>query len=481
MKRTARLIVPALRYRAQRGFADERAVIDRALTLGVGGFCIFGGDAASVSTLTTDLRARSRVPLLIGSDVERGAGQQFAGATSLPPLAALGSLDDLETTRRAAALTAREALALGVNWLLAPVADVDLEAANPIVGSRSFGTDPKKVAAHVAAWIDAAQAEGVLCCAKHFPGHGRTVEDSHETLPRVTADSAALQQDLQPFRAAIGAGAGSVMTAHVLYDALDAGAPATLSPAILRRLLRESLAFDGLVVTDGLGMEGLQHAVAGDEAAAGIAAVNAGCDALLYPKDPPALAAALAAADGNDLDAERVADALGRVSAACARVRTTSAASGTAVGSRADLDWADEIAVRACHAARGRPHCADSVRLLTIDEDAGGPYAPPSRATFTDALRAAGVSVDPVTAAVADGPLVIAVFSDVRASKSVVGLSPQGRGVVHSALETVPDATVVVFGHARLCERIPGSHVLAAWGGEPVMQRAAARWLRRSH
>jgi beta-N-acetylhexosaminidase len=179
MRETGRLVFPALRWHSETGFTDERDTIDTALRLGAGGFCIFGGSAAAVSELTASLRQRSHVPLLIGSDLERGAGQQFPEATQLPPLAALGSLDDLTATRHAAELTAREALALGVNWIFAPVADVDLEPRNPIVGSRSFGTDPVRVAAQVAAWIDGCHAEGVLCCAKHFPGHGRTVDDSH--------------------------------------------------------------------------------------------------------------------------------------------------------------------------------------------------------------------------------------------------------------------------------------------------------------
>lgn len=317
-----RLVFPALRWHSETGYAAERDTIDTALRLGAGGFCIFGGNAAAVAELTASLRQRSRVPLLIGSDLERGAGQQFPEATQLPPLAALGSLDDLTATRHAAELTAREALALGVNWIFAPVADVDLEPRNPIVGSRSFGADPVRVAAHVAAWIDGCHAEGVLCCAKHFPGHGRTVDDSHATLPRVAVDRSALEHDLEPFRSAIDAGVDALMTAHVVFDALDADAPATLSRAVLAGLLRRELRYDGLIVTDALNMDGVLQAAGGSETRAAIAALNAGCDAILYPAELSGLADALEKAVGGDLDARRVRDATARIDAAAQRAAT---------------------------------------------------------------------------------------------------------------------------------------------------------------
>ena len=208
--------------------------------------------------LTKELRQKSRVPLLIAADLERGAGQQFSGATGLPPLAAIASLGDADAVRRAARLTAREARTLGLNWDLAPVCDLDIVPENPIVGTRSLGSDSRKVAMLAQAWIQACQAEGVLACAKHFPGHGRTRTDSHAGLPVVDASRAELMEhDLAPFRAAIEAGVAGVMTAHVSYPALDAsGAPATMSREMLQWLLRQQMRFDGLIVTDAMIMEG---------------------------------------------------------------------------------------------------------------------------------------------------------------------------------------------------------------------------------
>src|SRR5688500_10147906 len=291
----ARLLLPALRWSEGAGFGGSRDAIERGLELGVGGFILFGGTAAGVRELTAELHARSPHPLLIASDLERGAGQQFRGATPLPPAAALGALEDLDATERAGELTAREARALGVNWIYAPVADVDLEPDNPIIGVRAFGSDPEAVGRQVAAWVRGCARGGALSCAKHFPGHGRTLGDSHIERPTVDAPRGALEADLAPFRAAIAAGADAVMSAHVSYPGLDpSGAPATLSRAILHDLLRGELGFQGVVVTDALIMEGAT--TDSDEGASGVAAVAAGSDALLYPRDPEAVTRALRAA-----------------------------------------------------------------------------------------------------------------------------------------------------------------------------------------
>src|SRR6185437_1399177 len=222
MSEIAELFYPAIRWEESRGYEGQRAAIEEALKLGVGGFILFGGPSEHVAALTEDLHSKSRNALLIGSDLERGAGQQFAGQTALPPLAAIASLEDVQAIRRAAAVTAREARELGINWIYAPDCDLDIEPSNPIIGTRSFGSDPERVGEYAAAWIDACQAEGVLASAKHFPGHGRTTVDSHKELPRVeVSKEVLLETDLVPFRRAIERGVASVMSAHVAFPALD--------------------------------------------------------------------------------------------------------------------------------------------------------------------------------------------------------------------------------------------------------------------
>lgn len=480
MSRTAvapsRLLFPALRWDPAHGFAGAAEIVDAGITLGVGGFILFGGEAGAVAELTAELRRRSPHPLLIGADLERGAGQQFQGATSLPPAAALGALDDLEVTRRAGEVTAREAMALGVDWVYAPVADLDIEPRNPIVGTRAFGGAPERVAAHVVAWIEGCRAGGALACVKHFPGHGRTVTDSHVALPEVAAGRGELERDLLPFRAAIGAGVDSVMTAHVAYPALDpSGIPATLSPSILTGLLRESYGYQGLVVTDALIMEGVRGAGGAGEAA--VRAVAAGCDALLYPPDPIAVAEALAGEVGHGLAPGRVAEAVGRLDGAVDRTRDAPRGEW---GRESDRRWALDVAVRTLRPARA--HVAlpgGAIELVTVDDDVGGPYPPPSRAVFPAMLRSAGLDLGEAEAERAsDRSVVVAVYADIRAWKGRPGLSAAARDRVARAIEDRSDAVVVLFGHPRLMDELPGTApALIAWGGEALMQEAAARWL----
>lgn len=479
MKAIAQVLFPALRWKDGSGFDHEEQRIEEALRIGVGGFILFGGEAAAVRELTSDLRRRSRTPLLIGADLERGAGQQFRGATQLPPAAALAALDDLDITRRAGELTAREARALGVDWVYAPVADLDLEPRNPIVGTRSFGADPARAAAHVTAWIEGCRAGGALSCAKHFPGHGRTLADSHAELPVVAAERHELETDLAPFRAAIRAGVDAVMTAHVAFPALDpSGAPATLSSAIIQGLLRDELGFHGAVSTDALNMQGVIEG-GGEGGAAAVRALAAGCDVLLYPAEPAAAAAALEGALGGALPHARAEAAL----AAIARLRqraNTMTPQNAEWGRAEDHAWALSVAERTLRVVRGEPlRLPDALDLLTVDDDVGGPFPPGPRDAFPATLRSSGAEVTEVAQPTPGRPLVIAVYADIRGWKGRAGLSTRAVAAVANALEVAPDATVVLFGHPRLAAELPAkaTHVLAAWGGERLMQEAAARRL----
>ena len=487
----SRLLFPALRWDPERGDWDGADRVPELAGLGVGGWIVFGGPVAAVAELTARLRSSSPHPILIGADLERGAGQQFAGATPLPPAMALARLEDLDAPRRAGELTGREATALGVDWVYAPVADVDVEPANPIVGTRAFGADPMRAAAQVEAWVEGCGAAGALTCAKHFPGHGRTTADSHVARPVVDADAETLDAELAPFRAAIRAGVDGVMTAHVAYPTLDAsGAPATLSRPILHGLLRERLRFDGLVFTDALIMEGVTgpgtggDGEPGDAAEAAIRSVAAGCDALLYPPDAAAVAEALEAARGDTLPEERLADAADRIRRLAESRRRLSApgrpeaaappGTGNGVGRTADRAWALEQAVRAIHAVRGEATVQGPAELVTVDDDVGGPYAPPDRSTFPATLAKAGLGAVPVDVPTGSRPAVVALFADVRGFKGRAGLREAARSAVERAVAAAPSSLIVLFGHPRLAADLPGENVLCAWGGEPLMQEAAA-------
>jgi len=464
----AELVLPALRWDAEKGFAPCLEEAERALALGVGGFILFGGERAAIRALAAQLQAAAPHPLLIASDLERGAGQQAQGLTQLPPLRALAPLG-ADVVRDAARLTAREARDVGINWVLAPVVDLDVEAANPIVQTRAFGDDPEQVGTLGAAWIMACQAGGVLACAKHYPGHGRTVSDSHAGLPVVTSSRLALDADLVPFRMAAEAGVAAMMTAHVAYPALDpSGAPATYSTAIVKDLLRRELGFDGLVVTDALVMEGALQGL--DEAQGAVKALQADCDLLLYPKDVAAVAHALeAAAASGALDADLLEEAAIRRREAIARVAEPMALAPRDLA--AGQGQGEAIRVAAVEVLRGAlPAGLRRVRVDVIDDDAGGPYRNPPRSAFSDALRERGVELAD------DGARVVLVFCDVKSWKCRAGLSPEN----HAALARLADgaAAVVLFGHARRLAEVPGTApVLCAWSGDTGMQAAAARRL----
>jgi beta-glucosidase-like glycosyl hydrolase len=482
MSEIAELFYPAIRWDATHGFEGQRDAIDEALKLGVGGFILFGGPSEQVASLTEDLHSKSRVPLLIGADLERGAGQQFAGQTALPPLAAIASLEDLQSIRRSAAVTAIEARSLGLNWIYAPDCDIDVEPANPIIGTRSFGGDPERVAEYAAAWIDACQAEGVLACAKHFPGHGRTTVDSHKETPRVDESAETLRQtDLVPFRRAIERGVASVMSAHVAFPAFDpTGAPATLSRPILTDLLRTEMAFTGLLVTDALIMEGV---LAGGEAEAVVRALYAGCDCLLYPTNlRESVIAVQKAIDDKRLDATSIQQSLERRRR---WARWAALSKETNRPTRDESGWSSQIAERVVHMLQERmPQLPQPWHLTIVDDDIGGPYPAPSRDPLISALRSGGIDLvlDADPPVDESGSTVVALFGDVRAWKGRPGYSAAAKDAVRLALsrKARSDRLIVAFSHPRLVDELDVEvPILCAWGGEAVMQRAAARVLLR--
>ena len=483
MTEIAELFFPAIRWDSTHGYEDQRAAIDQALKLGVGGFILFGGPSEHVAVLTEDLHSKSRVPLLIGADLERGAGQQFTGQTALPPLAAIASLEDLQAIRRSAAVSAREAKSLGINWIYAPDCDIDVEPDNPIIGTRSFGADPERVGEYASAWIDACQAEGVLACAKHFPGHGRTTVDSHKMLPKVNESVETLREtDLVPFRRAIERGVASIMSAHVSFPALDpSGAPATLSRAILTNLLRDELGFSGLVVTDALIMEGV---LGGGEAEAVVGALHAGCDCLLYPTDLATSEAAVQKAiDDKRLNADEIHAALERRRR---WARWAALSNDSNRSTRDESGWSVQLAEQVVHSLRGRlPTLPQPWNLVIVDDDVGGPYPAPSRDPLISSLRAGGVDLV-VNGNGRDGAVapstVVALFGDIRAWKGRPGYSAGAKQAVRDALDRAggKERLIVQFSHPRLAEELQvDAPILCAWGGEAVMQRAAARVLLR--
>ncbi len=272
----------------------------RWLDQGLGGVLLFAENITGpgqLRELAADLRSQ-HPGVLIAADEEGGIVTRAEARTgsSYPGNAALGAVGDPGLTRQVAASIGAMLASGGVNLDLAPVADLGCHPANPIIGVRSFGADPARVAAHTAAFVTGVQSNLVAACVKHFPGHGRTDADSHLTLPVVGASLDELRAaDLVPFLAAIEAGVRSVMTAHVVFPAVD-DLPATISRRFLTGLLRAELGFGGVIITDALGMAAISDGVGSAEGA--VRSLAAGADLLCLPAEPaepdPALGAAAA-------------------------------------------------------------------------------------------------------------------------------------------------------------------------------------------
>ncbi|MDQ2099675.1 MAG: glycoside hydrolase family 3 N-terminal domain-containing protein [Tychonema bourrellyi B0820] len=259
--------------------------------LGVGGVILAGGSAAELTMRSHQLQSWAKFPLLLAADIEEGVGQRFAGATWFGPPMAIAEIakKNPEAADRYAeqmgAVTAMEARAIGLNWVLAPVVDVNNNPDNPVINVRAFGETPEIVSTLASAFIRGASTQSVLTTAKHFPGHGDTAVDSHLELPILPHSPTRLAEvELPSFVEAIANGVDAVMTAHLLIPAWDEEFPATLSRKILIGKLREELGFQGLIVTDALVMGAIANKYGANKGA--VLAAEAGADVLLMPLDP---------------------------------------------------------------------------------------------------------------------------------------------------------------------------------------------------
>ena len=287
---------------------------------GIRAVCLFRGnmtDAAQLSKLTADLRAVLGPEALIAIDQEGGAVVRSTWVPAPPAAMGLGAADDTGLAQRTGAAVARAVKALGFNWNFAPVLDLNNHPDNPVIAERSFGADPQRAAELAMAWMAGSEAEGVACCVKHFPGHGDTSVDSHRDLPTVDKPRDELEAfEFAPFRTAAPE-APAVMTAHIVYPAIDADNPATMSPAILDGILRREWNYGGVIITDGMDM----HAIAGRYGVgnAAVRALAAGADMVMalgtpQTQDETLDAIARAIADGT-VPRARVDESLARLAA----------------------------------------------------------------------------------------------------------------------------------------------------------------------
>jgi beta-N-acetylhexosaminidase len=391
----------------------------------VGGVIVFGenvADASELRSLAADLQRIAREAgsrrLFIAIDHEGGSVVRVGGGlTVLPGAMALAATPDpIASAERASAIAAQELRASGVTWDLAPVADVLDEPRNAILLNRSFGSDPKRVGELASAWIRPHAANGVLSCAKHFPGHGSTTVDPHTGLPELAHDRARLDRvDLVPFRAAIAAGAPAVMSAHIVMTAIDPDQPATMSAKVLGGVLRSDLGFDGIVVTDDLEMDALRSFGAVPDVA--VRAIAAGADHALLRFDEEAQKAAhrqlVDAFTGGRIPVGRLESAVRRVLAAKA---WQAAASETRPDAAANAAAAVDLARRAVTLLRNESVLPLRGRILAVAVDRPDITLIPDRPTLGDALRERGAAV--TTVAASQRPPASEISSAVAAARS---------------------------------------------------------------
>ena len=481
----------------------------------VGGFIVSVGSPLDIATKTNALQRASRVPLLFSADFETGAGFRvragyflpnaidLGGATVFPLQMALGAARDTALAYEVGRVTATEGRALGIQVAFGPVLDVNNNPANPVIGARSFSEDPNLTARLGAAFVRGVQAHGMLATGKHFPGHGDTETNSHLELSTVTASRARLDSvELVPFRAAIAAGVGAIMTYHGILPALDSsGLPATLSPRILGGLLRDTLSYRGLLVTDAMDMVGVLRQFGAAEAAR--RAVSAGADVLLMPSDVTGTIDAVVAG----VQAGRYEEQ--RIDASVRRLLELKRRFGLDRVRLVSLDSVRRVVGDTTHAAlarrvaeRGVVLVRDSLRLVPMtlrraarvlmityarrsDLGAGVGFAAELRRGY-DSVRSEFVSADDATPdfrrllSLADSAEAVVLGSYVNISSTTATAGAPRAFVDFVAALQARNARVVLvsFGTPYLLQQAASvSSYMIAWGPSQASQQAAARAL----
>jgi beta-N-acetylhexosaminidase len=485
-------------------------------TEGVGGITVSIGSPIEIAAKLNALQRLAPIPLLVGSDLEFGAGQRarggyfvpnavdLGGATIFPPEMAFGATRDTTLAYQEGQVTAIEGRALGIQIDYAPVLDVNNNANNPVINTRSYGESPALDATFGRAFIRGLQDHGMIATGKHFPGHGDTETNSHLALPVVHVSRARLDSvELVPFRAAVQAGVGAIMSFHGSMPALDpSGAPGTLSPLVLTDLLRDQIGFKGLVISDAMDMRGVLDQYGAVEAPK--RAVAAGADVLIQPLDVPQAIDAVVAGVREGRYPES------RIDASVRRLLTMKHNLGLDRRRLVDLDSIPDVVGDSTHLAIARTVADRSItvvrdsahlvplgklnknaRILSItiarrsDLGAGVAFNAALKLAFP-ALRTAYIDPDgandtawPLLAS-ADSADVTIVSSYVAQAWDVQSISAPHAivGFVQQLVDHHRRPIIVAFGNPYLLSQVPevGTYVVA-WGGFPVSQQAAARVL----
>jgi beta-N-acetylhexosaminidase len=497
----------------------------------IGGLILFRGAVYESVILVNRMQQLARYPLLISADLEAGAGMRFDDTINFPWNMAVAATGNPDYARRQGEVTAREARALGVQHVFAPVVDVNNNAANPVINVRSYGEDPADVARFGAAFTQGAQAAGVIATAKHFPGHGDTAVDSHRGLPEINVARERLNSvELVPFQSAVNAGVGSVMVGHIALPQIDATAitplpkavkgrptdtdeggeiveekatmPATMSP-VMGGILRNDLKFRGLIVTDALSMSGLTIYFTQDEAA--VRALEAGADMLLKPADVEAAFRGVRdALKSGRLSEKRIEESARRILAAkydlgLVNQRLTPIDTiDRTVSSRESTMLANEIAEHAVTLVRDEDKLIPLTALkpdakvlnvaITNGDDrlfVANPFVSrlaAGRKVETIALdeRSSEQEVQKTIELAKTADLIIAsLYGRVRSGQArSVGLPDAGAKVLTTLIGGKTPIVGISFGNPYLLQSFPGLRTyLVAYGDMPSLQQATARAL----
>ena len=475
---------------------------------GIGGFILFGGDIESTPRYLGEIKKPAEIPPLVSSDVERGLGQQLDGGARFPSQRAVASAinrrskKDVELLDKMLDAVRIETHAVGIHAVFSPVVDVNNNPGNPIICTRAFGDNPEVVEWFGSRYIKGLQKPAgknrldLLACAKHFPGHGDTDQDSHSVLPVIRADKPRLNRvELPPFREAVKDGVGMVMVAHLLVPALDPSKPTTFSKKTVTALLREGMEFNGLIVSDALDMGALAGEYSQGEVA--VRAVEAGIDILLHPQDARiTVDAVVSAVEQGRLTRQRINESVERILVAKQRLGLFDKERPAAL--RIDYTKHKQIAGEI---GRKAPRIISGLKgTLPLDHDGGvacfildDDNNRESGDSFIHALKDRVTNLSMIvltpdsgmpTSLVNDsiqgaGAVILAVFSKISASKGRSGISDGLSDMAMDILRTTKSArakaVVISFDSPYILDLFKESDVLiAAYDRMDQIQRAAA-------
>ena len=497
----------------------------------IGGIILFRGPVYESVMLVNRMQELAKYPLLISADLEAGSGMRFDDTVNFPWNMAIAATGNPDYARRAGELTGREARSMGIQQIYAPVSDINNNAANPVINVRSYGEDPVDVARYVAAFVGGAQHAGVIATAKHFPGHGDTATDSHRGLPEIDVTRERLNSvELVPFRAAVDAGVGAVMTGHIGLPLIDSTEirplpkdvklkpidtnedgeivssrstmPTTLSP-VMHGILRNDLHFDGLIVTDAMSMSGLTLYFTQEEAS--VRALEAGADLLLKPADvDAAFRGVYDAVKKGRLTEQRIEQSVRKLLAAKydlglmqQRITSLEAIDRTVAGKQA-MELAEDIARDAITLVRNDAkllplNIQPTSRLFNLAITNGDDRAWITQ-TFVGALTGQQVKVETmvlddrssdaevskaVDAAAHANMVIVSMYGRVRTGQArSVALPDPGTKALNELIECKAPLVGISFGNPYILMSFPKLQTyLVAYGDMPSLQEAAARGL----